>query len=581
VSALVTPNVGIVTLRDPRPEAAIDTAPVSIQDSAFEDAACALLVVGGNGRILRGNRAAARLAGRTLDALDGELVDVAYPTTAGGRALGELVGEAVAGTEPVGRELTVLATSGELHLVQWTAAPTAGGAVVAGVDVTSAHEVTAELAHQALHDPLTGLPNRVLLREHLDHALRRLDRHGGELAVLFVDLDRFKDVNDTLGHEAGDRLLVALAERLRRALRPSDTVARLAGDEFVVVCEDVDDGPAVTEIADRLLAAVERPFRIDGVDARVSASIGVSSVRESGADADRLLREADAAMYSVKERRGRGRRPAPVAGRTPRLTFEELREAFREGDLAVAFQPQVALTDGRLDAVEALVRWRHPKLGPLPPATVLASAEAGGRALDLGQAVLGAALEQAAVWRATAAAAGRSAPPVTVNLSLAEVADRDLVATVAAALDAAAVDADALRVEVPEAALVAEPAPVLRALRALRDLGVGTTLDDVGRGLAAVEAMGELPIGELKIDRPWVWAASRPWAPGHGVLRSVTKLARRLGVRAVAEGVEAEDELAAAVEAGCDAATGHWFAAAQDAELMAQLVRADLRWSTR
>ena len=553
---------------------------MTIQDNAFEDAACALLVVGGNGRILRGNRAAARLAGRTVDALDGELVDVAYPTTAGGRALGELVNEAVNGTEPVGRELTVLATTGDLHLVQWTAAPTASGAVVAGVDVTSAHQVTAELAHQALHDPLTGLPNRVLLREHLDHALRRLDRHGGELVVLFVDLDRFKDVNDTLGHEAGDRLLVALAERLRRALRPSDVVARLAGDEFVVVCEDVDDGPAIAEIGDRLLSAVERPFRIDGVDARVCASIGVSSVREAGADADRLLREADAAMYSVKERRGRRRRPAPLSGRMPELSATELRDAFREGELALAFQPQVALADGRLDAVEALVRWRHPRLGPLPPATVLASAEAGGRALDLGQSVLGAALAQAGAWRETTDAAGRPAPPVAVNFSLAEVADPELVPTVAAALDAAGLDAGALQVEVPEGALVAEPAPVLRALRALRDLGVGTALDDVGRGLAALEAMGELPVGHLKVDRPWVWAASRPWAPGHGVLRAVTRLARRLGLRAVAEGVEDEDELAAAVEAGCDGATGHWFAAAQDAEVMAQLVRADLRWST-
>jgi EAL domain-containing protein (putative c-di-GMP-specific phosphodiesterase class I) len=169
---------------------------------------------------------------------------------------------------------------------------------------------------------------------------------------------------------------------------------------------------------------------------------------------------------------------------------------------------------------------------------------------------------------------------VAVNLSLAEVADRELVPTVAAALDAAGVDAGALQIEVPEGALVTEPAPVLRALRALRDLGVGTALDDVGRGLAALEAMGELPVGDLKIDRPWVWAASRDWAPGHGVLHSVGRLARRLGIRAVAEGVEAEDELAAAVEAGCAAATGHWFAAAQDAEVMAQLVRADLRWST-
>jgi diguanylate cyclase (GGDEF)-like protein len=398
--------------------------------------------------------------------------------------------------------------------------------------------------------------------------------------VLFVDLDRFKDVNDTLGHEAGDRLLVALAERLRRALRPSDTVARLSGDEFVVVCEDVDNGPAVTEIADRLLAAVERPFRIDGVDARISASIGVSSVREAGADADRLLREADAAMYSVKEARSRRRRPAPVANRTPRLTGADLRSAFQDGELAVAYQPQVSLVDGRLDAVEALVRWRHPRLGPLPAATVLASAEAGGRALDLGAAVLAAALGEAAGWAATARAAGRRPPPVAVNLSLAELGAGDLVPTVSAALEAAGTEADLLRVEVAEGALVEEPAVVLRALRSLQELGVGTTLDDVGRGLPALEAMGELPVDDLKIDRPWVWAASRPWAPGHGILRSAARLARRLGARAVAEGVEAEDELAAATEAGYDAATGHWFAPAQDAEVVAQLVRADLRWST-
>jgi EAL domain-containing protein (putative c-di-GMP-specific phosphodiesterase class I) len=269
-----------------------------------------------------------------------------------------------------------------------------------------------------------------------------------------------------------------------------------------------------------------------------------------------------------------------VAGRSPRLSGPELREAFEEGDLALAYQPQVALADGRLDAVEALVRWRHPRLGPLPPATVLASAEAGGRALDLGRAVLRAALAEAASWRAGDRADGRRPPPVAVNLSLAEVSDRELVPAVTAALEVAGLEPQALRLEVPEAALVAEPAPVLRALRALRDLGVATSLDDVGRSLAAVEAMGELPVTELKVDRPWVWAAPRPWAPGHGVLRAVTRLARRLGLRVVAEGVEAEDELAAVVEAGCDAATGHWFAPAQESDVVGQLVRADLRWST-
>jgi EAL domain-containing protein (putative c-di-GMP-specific phosphodiesterase class I) len=169
---------------------------------------------------------------------------------------------------------------------------------------------------------------------------------------------------------------------------------------------------------------------------------------------------------------------------------------------------------------------------------------------------------------------------VAVNLSLAELAARDLVDTVTAALEAAGADAGLLRIEVSETALIEEPALVLRALRSLQDAGVGTTLDDVGRGLVALEAMGDLPVDTLKLDRPWVWAASRPWAPGHGILTSAFRLARRLGARAVAEGVEAEDELAAAIDAGYDAATGHWFAAAQDADVVAQMVSADLRWST-
>jgi diguanylate cyclase (GGDEF)-like protein len=547
-------------------------------DRAFEDAACVLLVVDAEGVIRRGNRAAALLAGR--DTLVGDGVDRAFPTTAGGR-VGELVASASAAGRSVERELTVVATGGDLRVVQWTAAPTAGGVVLSGADVTDHHGLTAELAHQALHDPLTGLPNRVLLREHLDHALRRLDRHRGELVVLFVDLDRFKGVNDTLGHNAGDRLLVALAERLRRALRPADTVARLAGDEFVVVCEDVENGEAVAEISERLLSAIERPFRIDGVDASVSASIGVAVANRAELDVDTLLRKADAAMYEVKDRaRSSGGRVPTHPLADLHLHAEDLRRALEGGELSVAYLPHVAIEDGRLVAVEALARWRHPELGPVPPEAFLGTAQVAGLVVELGRQVRRAAGTAALGWTADAERAGRPPPRLAVNLSLPELAEPDLVAGIVDGLADVGLDRALLTIEVAEGSLVDSPAIVLPALRSLREAGIATSLDNVGRSLPAVEAVGDLAVDELKLDRPWVWSSARPWAPGHGVLAAVGRLGRGLGVRTVAEGVEIDEELAVARTAGYDVACGHWFAGAQPAEVIAQMVATDVRWST-
>ena len=219
---------------------------------------------------------------------------------------------------------------------------------------------------------------------------------------MFLDLDRFKGVNDTLGHNAGDRLLVALAERLRRALRPSDTVARLAGDEFVVVCEDVEDGGVVAEIGERLLAAVERPFRIDGVDASVSVSIGVAIANRADLDAESLLRKADAAMYEVKDRSRARSRASTQPFAAIELRADDLRRALDDGELRVAYLPQVALREGRMVAVEALARWRHPDLGPISPETFLEVAQAEGLVVELGRQVLRSACAAASSWAAVA-----------------------------------------------------------------------------------------------------------------------------------------------------------------------------------
>jgi len=274
-------------------------------------------------------------------------------------------------------------------------------------------------------------------------------------------------------------------------------------------------------------------------------------------------------MYEVKQSRGRRAEVVAMPNR-PRLVPDLAEDDDGLADLVaneltLAFQPEVSLVDGRMVAVEALARRLDPERGPLPLSR-------------LGPIVLRSALREAMAWSADRP--GRDPLPVAVNLSLAELALPGLVRSVELALREAGSEPGLLRLEVREAALVEDPGTVLRALRALHDAGVGTTIDDVGRALPALEAMGPLPADELKLDRPWVWAAARPWAPGHETLRAGARLAARLGLRSVAAAGEAEDELLAARDAGCDAATGYWFAAPQEAEIIRQLVRADVRWPT-
>src|SRR4051794_36618185 len=415
--------------------------------------------------------------------------------------------------------------------------------VVVSRDVTARRSAELALAHRALHDALTGLPNRALFGDRLALALRRRVRRGtGTVAVFFLDVDRFKLINDSLGHDAGDALLLQVAARLEAAVRPEDTVARLGGDEFTVLCEDVAGELEAVAIAQRVVDLFEDPFDAAGREVFVSTSVGVAlSTGRTGTTAEALIRDADAAMYRAKER-GKARFElfdAPLrAHALRRLELETaLRRAIRRGELRVHFQPQVELGGGRVVAREALVRWEHPQQGLLEPAQFLPAAEESGLVVALGAHVL----------REACARAAQDRLPVAVNLSDRHVAHPDVVSHVAAALDDAGLAPEALTLELREGALGVESTGVLRDLTAL---GVRLALDDFGTGSSCLAHLRAGPVEVVKLDGALV-------AGDGAVLAAVVALARALGLEIVAEGVETREQLAALEALGCDRAQGY------------------------
>jgi diguanylate cyclase (GGDEF)-like protein/PAS domain S-box-containing protein len=414
--------------------------------------------------------------------------------------------------------------------------------VVVSRDVTARRSAELALAHRALHDPLTGLPNRALFGDRLALALRRRARSGtGTVAVFFLDVDRFKLVNDSLGHEAGDALLLEVAARLEAAVRPSDTVARLAGDEFTVLCEEVAGELEAVAIAQRIVDLFLPPFVIGGREVHVSTSVGVAlSSGRGGASAEALIRDADAAMYRAKER-GKARfelyDATLRAHAVHRLELEtELRGAVRRGELLVHYQPQIDLVSGEPVAYEALVRWEHPRRGLLAAAEFVPLAEESGLIVALGEHVL----------REACAEAARRSLPVCVNLAPRQLAAPDLPARVAATLESSGLEPELLCLEIGEAALTPERGVVLCALA---DLGVRLALDDFGAGSASLALLRDWPVEQVKLDRALL-------ADDFEVLGAVVALARALGLEVVAEGVETPAQLAMLERAGCRRAQG-------------------------
>lgn len=412
---------------------------------------------------------------------------------------------------------------------------------------------------QALLDGLTGLPNRILFHDRLESALHDARRTGELLAVLFIDLDRFKGINDSLGHAVGDQVLVAVAERLLGSVRASDTVARYAGDEFTVILRHVNGRADVSRVATKLLAGMQAPLTLEnGAELHVTCSVGVSLYPDDATDADGLLKQADMAMYSAK---GEGRNNVKAFGNVPEETHRQhlemaarLRDAEANGELSVHYQPQVDLASGDTVAVEALVRWQHPVLGMLSPGFFVPLAEETGLIIPLGEWVLRQACSDVAGWRR------RTGRPLrlAVNLSALQWMQPNLAAMVQAACRDAGLGPQDIDLETPEGVLVNPPAELVASVHALRSIGCRVVVDDAGVAQGAPGHAPRLPVDALKIDQGFIHnIGSDP--DDEAVVLAILAGARQRHLRTVAEGVETDRQLDFLRGHGCDAAQGYLF----------------------
>jgi diguanylate cyclase (GGDEF)-like protein/PAS domain S-box-containing protein len=424
------------------------------------------------------------------------------------------------------------------------------------------HLVEEEIRHRVLHDPLTELPNRTLALDRLASALARRQRDGGTIAVLLLDLDQFKLVNDSLGHEAGDELLTRLAPRLHDAVRPADTVARLGGDEFVVICEDLDGPRAAIQVAERLAAAVSQPLVLGEEEHFASASIGIALADTADADAQMLIRDADAAMYRAKER-GRGRYELFDEMLRHRVlvrlrTESELRRALERDELRIHYQPVVDLREDRIAAVEALVRWEHPQRGLLEPVDFIRVAEDTGLIVPLGDLVLTKACRDVADWQRRF---NHSQRPLAlcVNASARQLADTAFPARVAEIARRSGLATGSLALEITESVLMEEAHSPATVLTRMRDYGLGLMLDDFGTGYSGLSYLKRFPLDVLKIDRSFV-AGLGTDEEDSAIVAAVIGMARTLGLTVVAEGVENREQVDQLVQLGCDRAQGFLFA---------------------
>jgi diguanylate cyclase (GGDEF)-like protein/PAS domain S-box-containing protein len=450
--------------------------------------------------------------------------------------------------------------------------PTVGGIVVNSRDVTERKAFEDQLARQAFFDPLTGLPNRVLFMYSIEHALAGARRNNLGVAVMFLDLDGFKQVNDTLGHLMGDQLLVAFGQRLKACVRPGDTVARLGGDEFTILLENIPHSGEAERVASRILERLRQPFELDGRDLYVSSSIGIAFGTHDEIRPSELLRFADAAMYRAKSS-GKARSVvfdhSMHAAFLARATLEtELREALDRDEMLLHYQPIVDLANGQLVGAEALLRWQHPARGLLLPLELLPLAEETGLILPLGQWVLEEACRQARIWQG----AYPDGPPLTVsvNLSARQFQQQDLVRRVEQALAQAGLDPSNLRLDVVEGVLMDDPRTALAKLEELRALGVRVAIDDFGTGYASLSSLRRLPVRSLKLDPSFLGQLD----PGSvGIMRAVATLAHALGLEVTAEGVETGDQLASLREADLDRAQGYLFSRPLAEDAMWTLLR--------
>ena len=445
------------------------------------------------------------------------------------------------------------------------------------VDITDRKMFEQQLVHQAFHDRLTGLPNRGLFMDRLEHALARRPRAGEAIAVIFLDLDNFKVINDSLGHRAGDQLLLTMAARLQTCVREGDTVARLGGDEFTILLEHITDVSDAILVAQRIAEQSLTLYTIGEREVSVTASIGIALPSDEGESADDLLRNADIAMYEAK-RRGKAQyavfaAPMNVRARE-RLELEiELQRAVERGEFVLHFQPVVDLRTGRINEVEALIRWRHPVRGLLPPSDFIAIADETGTILDIGGWVLRRACRRLLEWQQDFPAPVGEAPlTMSVNLSTRQFLQPSLVETVREVLDETGIDPRTLKLEVTERVIMEDAASAIATLRDLRALGITLAIDDFGTGYSSLTYLKQFAVNILKIDRMFVDGISRD-IEDTSIVAAVIAIGKSLGIKTVAEGVETPAQLAFLTARGCDSGQGHLFSPPLPPEEITTLLR--------
>lgn len=546
-----------------------DEARLRLAASVFESSLDAIFVADGELRVVTANPAFLRMTGFPGEELEGLPVErfLTGSTIQGGlqglraalEAQGYWQGELWArrhGGEAFPCLLSVVALAEEEGTRRW---------VGFFKDLTEAMAARQRIQELAYTDALTGLPNRSQLAERFELAIRQARRSKSGFAVLFIDLDRFKQINDSLGHALGDRVLVEIAARLRQGLRAVDTAARLGGDEFILLLNQVDAQGAEVA-ARRLLHALSQPVQVDEMRFMLSASIGIAMYPTDGEDMDALIKNADSAMYAAKER-GRADlrfyRPHMNLDLLSRMKLDQaLRTALEQGRMALHYQPQVRLADGAVTGVEALLRWHDPELGQVEPARFIRVAEESGAIVALGRWVLEQAAAQASAWRARGWRI-----PVAVNLSAMQFGQSGFVESVAELLSRHDLPGEALELELTESILIGDVEEALQRLHALRDLGLSLAIDDFGTGYSSLVYLKRFPIGRLKIDRSFV--AGVPDDPENAaIVAAVIDMARALRLEVTAEGVETLAQRRFLAERGCTVMQGFLCAPAMPAEAL-------------